>query len=228
MPVVLVKFDIETGEPLRNHEGFCIRCPANEPGEALCKVAEGSRFEGYSDKEASEQKILRNVFLNGDAWYRTGDLMIRDQGGYFYFVDRVGDTYRWKGENVSTTQVAGIIAGFGGVIDAVVYGVTIPGTEGRVGMAAIVVNEDFDMAKFRTHLIQHLPEYACPLFLRICQMIEATGTFKPQKQRLIREGYDPAGTTDPIYFDDQSCSAFVRLDEALHSRILSSAASINS
>jgi fatty-acyl-CoA synthase len=220
--IVLVKFDVETCEPLRNHEGCCIRCLANEPGEALCKLAEGSRFEGYSDKEASERKILRNVFVKGDAWYRTGDLMTQDPGGYFYFVDRVGDTYRWKGENVSTTEVAGVIARFDGVLDAVVYGVTIPGTEGRVGMAAIIVNEeDFDMIKFRAHLIQHLPEYACPLFLRICQMIEATGTFKPQKQRLIGEGYDPIRTTEPIYFNDQSCSAFVRLGDALHSRILS-------
>ena len=110
-PMALVKFDIETGEPIRNEEGFCIRCSANEVGEAIGKILDGgsspgSRFEGYTDKEASDRKILRNVFMNGDAWFRTGDLMRRDENGYFYFVDRVGDTFRWKGENVSTTEVA--------------------------------------------------------------------------------------------------------------------------
>ena len=222
--VALVKFDIETGEPIRNEEGFCIRCSANEVGEAIGKILDdgsspGSRFEGYTDNEASDRKVLRNVFVNGDAWFRTGDLMRRDEGGYFYFVDRVGDTFRWKGENVSTTEVADTISAYPGVIEAVVYGVAIPGTDGRAGMAAVVVSEDFGLAAFRRHLAERLPEYARPLFLRIRGEIEMTATFKPKKQDLSREGYDPNITADAIYFDDRVRQAFVKLDAALYERL---------
>src|SRR6266851_5447575 len=170
-PVVLIKCDIETSEPVRGSEGFCIPCSADETGEAIGKILDGSgrgsRFEGYTDKDASDRKILRNVFVNGDAWFRTGDLMRKDARGYFYFVDRVGDTFRWKGENVSTTEVAETVSACPGVIEAVVYGVTIPGTEGRAGMAAVITNRDFNMVAFRQHLAVCLPEYARPLFLRV-------------------------------------------------------------
>ena len=223
IPVALVKFDIETGEPIRNEEGFCIRCSANEVGEAIGKILDGassgSRFEGYTDKEASDRKILRNVFVNGDAWFRTGDLMRKDESGYFYFVDRVGDTFRWKGENVSTTEVADLISAYPGVIEAVVYGVAIPGTEGRAGMAAVVVSEDFGLVAFRQHLAERLPEYARPLFLRIRGEIEMTATFKPKKQDLSREGYDPAVTADVIYFNDRVRQSFVKLDAVLYERL---------
>ena len=221
--VALVKFDIETGEPIRNEGGFCIRCSANEVGEAIGKILDGSspgsRFEGYTDKEASDRKVLRNVFVNGDAWFRTGDLMRRDESGYFYFVDRVGDTFRWKGENVSTTQVADTISAHPSVIEAVVYGVAIPGTEGRAGMAAVVVSEDFGLVAFRQYLAERLPEYARPLFLRIRGEIEMTATFKPKKQDLSREGYDPTITADAIYFDDRISQAFVKLDTAVYERL---------
>jgi fatty-acyl-CoA synthase len=222
--VALVKFDIETGEPIRNEEGFCIRCSANEVGEAIGKILDdgsspGSRFEGYTDKEASARKVLRDVFVNGDAWFRTGDLMRRDEWGYFYFVDRVGDTFRWKGENVSTTEVADTISAYPGVIEAVVYGVAIPGTEGRVGMAAVVVSKDFGLVAFRQHLAERLPEYARPLFLRIRGEIEMTATFKPKKQDLSCEGYDPNITADVIYFDDRVRQSFVKLDAMVYERL---------
>jgi fatty-acyl-CoA synthase len=224
LPVELVKFDAKTREAIRNEQGFCIRCYANEVGEAIGKILDdhssaGSRFEGYTDKEASSRKILRSVFVNGDAWFRTGDLMRRDDKGYFYFVDRVGDTFRWKGENVSTTEVADTISAFFGVIESVVYGVTIPGMEGRAGMAAIVVSHDFDLIAFRQHLAERLPEYARPLFLRILSELETTATFKPKKQGLSREGYDPTATVHTIYFDDRARQAFVKLDAALYKRI---------
>jgi fatty-acyl-CoA synthase len=223
-PMALVKFDIETGEPVRNDEGFCIRCSTNEVGEAMGKIVDdgsspGSRFEGYTDADASDRKVLRNVFLNGDAWFRTGDLMRRDEQGYFYFIDRIGDTFRWKGENVSTTEVAETISACPGVIEAVVYGVTIPGTEGRAGMAALVVSETFDLVAFRQHLAERLPEYARPVFLRIRGEIEMTATFRPKKQALSREGYDPAVITDVLYFNDQARQGFVKLDTALYERI---------
>jgi len=224
-PVALVKFDIESGEPLRNGEGLCVRCTANEVGEAIGKIPDSqlstNSFEGYNDKDATERKILRNVFVNGDAWYRTGDLMRRDDGGYFYFIDRVGDTFRWKGENVSTAEVAAAIGACPGVVDAVVYGVAVPDTEGRAGMAAIVVNHDFDLVTFRQRLVRCLPEYARPLFLRMCGGIEITATFKPNKQNLLSQGYNPIIIADDIYFDDRVSEAFVRLDAKLYERILS-------
>src|SRR3989442_1705256 len=202
---------------------FCIPCAPNEVGEAIGQVLKdpssfGSRFEGYTSREASEKKILRDVFEPGDAWFRTGDLMRRDEKGYFYFVDRIGDTFRWKGENVSTTEVTETIAAYPGVIDAVVYGVTIPGTEGRAGMAAVVVGPSFDLTAFRHHL-ERLPEYARPLFLRLRCEIELTATFKPKKQDLSREGYHASATGDAIYLNDPQRQAFVRVDEELYDRI---------
>jgi fatty-acyl-CoA synthase len=224
--VLLIKSDPDTGEPVRNDEGFCIRCTANETGEAISEILEdgshpGNRFEGYTDKEAAERKVLRNAFVQGDAWFRSGDLMRRDERGYFYFVDRTGDTFRWKGENVSTTEVAEAITKCPGVNEAIVFGVTVPGREGRAGMAAVVVSVDFDLIALRQHLATQLAEYARPLFLRICESIEMTGTFKPNKQRLSREGYDPSVTADTIYFDDRKQGAFEKLDGELHERIRS-------
>ena len=139
----LVAFDVDKGEPIRNENGFCIRCGVNEPGEAVGKLqmdpaSVGSRFEGYTREAETEKKLLRNVFAEGDAWVRTGDLMRQDEKGFFYFVDRIGDTFRWKGENVATSEVAQELCAFDGVLHASVYGVTIHGTEGRAGMAAIV------------------------------------------------------------------------------------------
>jgi fatty-acyl-CoA synthase len=223
-PVALVEFDMDTGEPVRNEEGFCIRCSANQVGEAIGKIFDdGSRpgggFEGYTDREASEQKVLRSVFVKGDTWFRTGDLMHKDESGYFYFVDRVGDTFRWKGENVSTTEVAETLLACPGVVEAVVYGVIVPGAEGRAGMAAIVAGQDFDLSVFRQHLAERLPEYARPLFLRIRRELETTATFKPKKQDLSREGYDPTGLADAVYLYDRRPKTFVKLDSILYERI---------
>jgi fatty-acyl-CoA synthase len=131
----------------------------------------------------------------------------------------VGDTFRWKGENVSTSQVSETISAFTGIKDASVYGVAVPGQEGRAGMAAIVGDGAVDLAALRAHLTAHLPEYARPLFLRVRNEIEITATFKHKKHDLVRDGYDPAGTTDPIYFDDRARRAFVPLDQALFDRI---------
>ena len=163
--------------------------------------------------------MLRNVFKTGDAWFRTGDLMRQDEKGFFYFVDRVGDTFRWKGENVATREVSEAICAFQGVRDANVFGVTIPGTEGRVGMAAVVADGGLNLAALRLHLINCLPGYARPLFLRILGELQVTGTFKQPKNDLLRDGYDPSATADALYFNDTEKAAFVPLDEALHSRI---------
>jgi fatty-acyl-CoA synthase len=222
LPVALVKFDLETQAPARDAAGRCVRCAPHESGEALGQIlAENgaTRFEGYTDDAASARKILRDVFAPGDAWYRTGDLMRQDEQGFFYFVDRVGDTFRWKGENVSTTEVAGVIAACPGVADAAVYGVSVPGTEGRAGMAAVVAAAGFDLGDLRRGLVTHLPEYARPLFIRIVTALELTGTFKLSKQQLALEGYDLTRVRDALYIDDAARKAYVPLDAPLYARL---------
>jgi fatty-acyl-CoA synthase len=222
----LVLFDVETGEPARNEQGFCIRCAPNQPGEALGKVVDdpssvASRFEGYTTKADTEKKILRNVFEQGDAWIRTGDLMRKDERGFFYFVDRIGDTFRRKGENVATSEVLAAICAFPGVRHANVYGVAVPGLEGRVGMATLVADDKLDLAGFRKHLASCLPPYARPLFLRIRSEVEVTGTFKYSKTELARQGYDPVASNDALYFDLLESETFVQLDKDLYNRIQS-------
>ena len=224
MPVALVKFDQASGVPVRDANGLCVRCAVDEPGEALGAIAtasakHGGRFEGYADAAASDKKILRDVFAPGDAWYRTGDLMRKDAQGFFYFVDRVGDTFRWKGENVSTSEVAAVITTYPGVADAVVFGVAVPGADGRAGMAALVAESELDLPAFRRYLSARLPDYARPLFLRLISNLEITGTFKLRKQEPVAEGYDCTRIADALYFDDRQQQAYVRLDEALYARL---------
>ena len=224
LPVALLRFDIERGEPLRNSSGFCERCGDDEPGEAVGLMPQsaaqrGGRFEGYADAEATRRKILRGVFAADDAWYRTGDLMRRDARGFYYFVDRIGETYRWKGENVSTAEVLSALTVSRGVVDGVVYGLQVPGTDGRAGAAALIVNQEFDLAEFHTEVARRLPSYARPVFLRLLSSIEATGTFKPRKQDLVREGFDPASIGDPLFFDDARSQRYVPLDAALFAAI---------
>jgi fatty-acyl-CoA synthase len=200
--VRLVRYDVEKQEPIRNPDGLCIETADNEAGEAIGKIDQNmarARFDGYTKKEDTEKKVLRDVFVKGDLWFRTGDLMKRDRHGYFYFVDRTGDSFRWKGENVSTSEVAETISSFHGIEEANVYGVTVPGWEGKAGMAAIVTAKDFDLAAFGAHLEKGLPSYARPVFLRFRQAIAATSTFKQRKVELQKEGFDPSVVTDPLY-----------------------------
>ena len=220
----LVKFDVGNEQPFRNEHGFCVRSAPDEPGEAIVQIVDdpsnvGSRFEGYTSPEASEKRILRNVFKPGDAWVRTGDLMRKDAAGFYYFVDRIGDTFRWKGENVATSEIEAAIGAFPGVQQANVYGVAIPGADGRAGMAILVTEDDFDLAAFHAHLESLLPHYARPLFLRIGKELDTTGTFKYTKADLVRQGYDPAATCDALYFNDAEHQAFVQLDLPLYRRI---------
>jgi fatty-acyl-CoA synthase len=165
---------------------------------------------------------LRGVFDKDDSWFRTGDLMRRDARGYFYFVDRIGDTFRWKGENVSTTEVAEAIAPFEGVKEAIVYGVAAPDYEGRAGMAALVVDNiaGFDLDGLRAHIEKALPPYARPVFLRFQTELEATSTFKPKKSALVAEGFDPLKVHDPLYFDDRAANAYRKMDAALFDAIV--------
>jgi fatty-acyl-CoA synthase len=229
-PVSLVAYDLDAEAHPRDANGFCRVSAADEVGELLAEIRDdprypAARFDGYADASATNAKIMRDVFQRGDSWFRTGDLMRRDARGYFYFVDRIGDTFRWKGENVSTTEVAEAITTFAGVQEAIVYGVAAPGYEGRAGMAALVVDNiaQFDLDGLRAHVEASLPAYARPLFLRFRNELEATGTFKPKKSALVAEGFDPAQTDEPIFFDDRPAKAYRRMDAALYEAIVGGA-----
>jgi fatty-acyl-CoA synthase len=226
LPIALVRFNVESGEPFRGADGFCVRASAGEVGEAIGLIPKdraniAGRFEGYTSQPESDNKVLRDVFEVGDAWFRSGDLMRCDERGFFYFVDRVGDNFRWKGENVATSEVAGALTGYPGIMEANVYGVAVAGAEGRAVMAAIVTDDRFDLAGLRAHLTQRLPPYAHPVFLRIQKEIEVTATFRHKKNELAQSGFDPALISDPIYFNDPEREAFVPLDPVLHKRIRS-------
>jgi len=214
-PAAIVRFDAEQGAPARGEDGFCIRCASDETGEAIGRIGEASRFEGYTDAAAGEIKLLRGVFEPGDAWVRTGDLMYTDDQGFYYFVDRIGDTFRWKGENVATAEVAAAVRAFPGVTDACVFGVDVPGASGKAGMTALAAAPDLDLAALRAHLSERLPDYARPLFLRLVSALDVTETFKLKKQSLAAEGWDVA----EAYVDDRSAGGYVALDEALAARI---------
>jgi fatty-acyl-CoA synthase len=222
-PSAIVRLDAELGVPVRNDEGFCIACGRGEVGEAIGRIGTaddgGGRFEGYTDAAETERKILRDAFESGDAWFRTGDLMMLDESGFFRFVDRIGDTFRWKGENVATSEVSQIVSNCPGVIEATTYGVEVEGADGRAGMAAIVTDDRFDLVEFRDHLVRRLPAYARPVFLRICAALDATETFKQKKQDLIRGGFDPGRVNDPLFFRDPRSGDYLPIDAACHARI---------
>jgi fatty-acyl-CoA synthase len=220
--VALARFDVDKEVEARGPDGRCIPCAPGEIGECLGAIHGGARgeFAGYVDPAASEKKVLRGAFKAGDAWFRTGDLMRRDADGYFYFVDRVGDTFRWKGENVSTGEVADALMAAPGVAEATVYGVAVPHHEGRAGMAAVVIGEGFDLAMLAAAIAHALPPYAQPLFLRLTPALSVTGTFKPRKMDLVAAGFDPARIAGPLYFHDKT-AGFVPLTPALHARITS-------
>jgi fatty-acyl-CoA synthase len=223
--VRLVKFDVETEQPIRGENGLCLEAEPNEVGEAVGLIGGDARseFAGYADKAASERKVLRNVFEPGDAWFRTGDLMRKDEDGYFYFVDRIGDTFRWKGENVSTTEVAEVIARYPGVAEAIVYGVGIDRVDGRAGMAAITPEPSFNLDGLRAYLERELPAYARPLFIRIQPALETTGTFKYRKLDLVREGFNPTAIEQVLYFDHPNDHAYVPITPELYAQIQSRA-----
>lgn len=223
--VRLVRFDVESEQPVRDPKtGLCIECAPGEAGEAIGKIDAAdprTSFEGYTKQADSEKKLLRNVFEKGDLWFRTGDLLKADEKGYFYFVDRIGDTFRWKGENVATSEVAEAISVYPGVKEANVYGVKVEGADGRAGMASIVAGPDFRIDGLSAHLEKQLPVYARPLFVRLSPEMEITGTFKHRKVELVKEGFNPAAIAEPIYFLEPSAQAYVPMDGALHARVIS-------
>ncbi len=221
----IVRFDVENEEPMRDpHTGFCIECAPGEVGEMLTRISDRSPFEGYKNPAATRKKIATNVLAQGDRYFRTGDLLSCDAQGYYYFHDRIGDTFRWKGENCSTTEVAEVVSVFPGVEECNAYGVEIPkgtmtagaagaeagraaatASDGRAPMCAITpVGGDLaaiDMQGLAEHVRRELPSYAVPLFLRILpHSVSTTATFKHQKVALRQEGIDVTAVPDPVFW----------------------------
>lgn len=219
----IVKFDVAEEKPVRDADGFCIEADVNEVGEAIGKIRPEARFDGYNDPEQTEKKILRDVFEPGDMWFRTGDLMKRDDEAYVYFIDRIGDTFRWKAENVSTNEVAEALAIFDDVKLPNVYGVAMPDTDGRAGMAAITLDDtsELDGKGLAAHVDKFLPAYARPIFIRVQPEAETTGTFKYRKVELVNEGYDLAKMhkDDKLYVRLPSSDAYEPLTPDIQAKI---------
>lgn len=219
----LIKVDEETGEPLRDKNGLCIPCKPNEGGEMVASITDRptSRFDGYTDSSATKKKIYTNVFFKGDKAFASGDILTYDEDGYLFFKDRTGDTFRWKGENVSTAEVEGVISKHAGLSDSVVFGVEVAGSEGKAGMVVLLDPErKTDFANLLSKISKELPPYAVPVFVRLTSSLEATGTFKLPKTKLMKEGYDIAMHTDPVFFLDSTHRKYVELDSELYGKIV--------
>lgn len=209
LSVYLIKVDNEMN-PIRDRNGHCIECKTGEKGLLIGMIGNTAKtaYNGYANnKKASNSKIIENVFKDGQRAFNSGDSMFCDSFGYMYFCDRLGDTYRWRGENVATTEVENAISGYLNSAEVSVYGVEIPGEEGRAGMAAVIV-KDFDIDKLSDHLKKNLPAYARPLFLRICKEFDYTGSFKTIKKRFVDEAYDIEKTSDKMFFYDSKDQKF--------------------
>lgn len=218
----LIKYDVEKDEPVRDGNGYCIKVPKGEVGLLVCKITPLTPFSGYAGGKAqTEKKKLRDVFKKGDVYFNTGDLFMIDQEDFVYFHDRVGDTFRWKGENVATTEVSDLLGLVDFIQEVNVYGVPVPGHEGRIGMASIRMKEghEFDGKKLFKHVADYLPGYARPRFLRIQDTIEITGTFKHCKVTLMKEGFNPAVIKDALYFLDDKAETYVPMTEDIYNAI---------
>ena len=221
----VVRYDTESGTYPRHADGTLICCQAGEVGELIAEVLDGPTaagfFEGYTSAEATEAKLLRDVFRPGDRWVRSGDLVRHDAEDYYYFIDRVGDTFRWKGENVSTDEVAAVLAQFQGPAVVNVYGVRVPDTEGRAGMVALTYADAtrFNPAAFHEFAAARLAGYAVPLFVRISPEADLTTTFKLRKIDLQRAGYDPARTAHALFVRDAQAKCYVPVTAAALTRL---------
>ena len=228
MKAALVRYDVEREAHVRSPGGSFSICGPGEVGELIGQISQGrtaaGRFEGYTSKEASEKKILRDVLKPGDAWFLTGDLMRRDEDGFYYFVDRIGDSFRWKGENVSTQEVADAIGELPAVELCAAYGVAIPGADGRAGMAAVHLHENavLDGDRVYAHVAAALPPYARPAFLRVLAAADLTATFKIRKVALQREGFELAAgesSADSILYRDDGAASYLPLSDLIRERI---------
>jgi len=216
---LVVKCDLETGEPLKNSEGFCESVDFGETGLFISELSKLATFEGYLDKQASNKKIMTDVMKDGDTWFNSGDLLTRHENNWLSFADRVGDTYRWKSENVSTMEVAAIINKYPEVLDSNVYGVEVQSADGRAGMALMNVSNNFDFEVFSDHIEKNMNTFQRPCFVRIAEVMKTTGTFKHQKEDLKKQGFDPSMIEDKLYFYQKG--KYVEIDQPLYERIQS-------
>ncbi|KAK5647257.1 hypothetical protein RI129_002149 [Pyrocoelia pectoralis] len=219
-PIFLVKYDKATGEAIRDSNGRCIKCDTNEAGLIIGKIdtkVAVNRFTGYLGSEANQNKVLSDVFEVGDQYFNSGDVLFSDELGYFYFKDRLGDTFRWKGENVSTVEVEDVLYKVANFSQISVYGVEIPGTEGRIGMAAIVTNNN-SLVNLAKDLKANLPSYAVPAFIRIVDSIPITATFKLKKMELQKEGFNVNAIKDKIYV--LKSDEYILLTEEIYNDII--------
>ncbi|KAI8602301.1 putative FAT1-long-chain fatty acid transporter [Dissophora ornata] len=224
----IAKFDVVTEELIRDKNGRCIECAADEPGELLTVIdaSDPTRaFQGYhQNASANTKKVAADAFKAGDRYFRTGDILRRDKDGYFYFGDRVGDTFRWKSENVSTAEVSEVLSAYPDCIEVNVYGVQIPGHDGRAGMAAIVAKDTMDWDQFAKFALKNLPRYSVPIFIRKTPAIEITGTFKQRKVELVNEGMDPSKIPDEMLWLEGNSYRTFKAPE--HTRVVSGKAKL--
>lgn len=217
-PIKIIKYDVNNEEHLRNELGLCINCKEDEIGEGIGLIKNNDptrKFDGYTNKEATEKKIIRNVFKKGDQWFRTGDLLKKDKKGFVYFVDRIGDTFRWKGENVATTEVCSIISNYKDIEEAIVYGIKLEKYDGNPGMVSIKINKDIDFNNLYLYLKKDLPQYSIPCFIKIIKDIDMTGTFKYKKFNLKNDGING----EDIYIINKKENNYIKLDDNIRNDI---------
>ncbi|XP_050517420.1 long-chain fatty acid transport protein 4-like [Diabrotica virgifera virgifera] len=222
-PISIIKVDQNTGEPIRNAKGLCMPCKPNEPGVFIGKIIPNNpsrAFLGYVDEEASKKKIVNDVFHHGDSAFLSGDILVADEFGNLFFKDRTGDTFRWKGENVSTAEVEAVISNLVDYKDVVVFGVEIRGQEGRAGMAAILDPEEkVDITRLMAGVKKTLPSYARPIFIRILRKIDLTGTYKLKKNDLQDQGFNPSKFSDNIYYLDSTKGTYEKVTKDVYDKI---------
>ena len=216
-----VAYEVDLDEPIRGEDGLLVEVRSGGIGLLVFAINDAQPYNGYTDKEASAKKILQDVFKTGDQWFHTGDLVLNQGHGHIRFIDRVGDTYRWRGENVATTEVESVLNGWHQIEDAVVYGVEVPGSEGRCGMAWIeaAADEDLDLDGLAKTLRAELPGYAVPRFLTTGNAAAVTGTFKHQKADLKRNSYSTGLNSSPVYVLSPDAEAFVELTPELEAAV---------
>ncbi|NWY03075.1 S27A6 protein, partial [Nothoprocta ornata] len=220
----LLKYDVWKQELMKDEHGNYKKAPIGEPGLMVNQVTQDTPFFGYAgNKELTEKKLLHDVFVKGDVYFDTGDLLVMDHNGFLYFSDRVGDTFRWKGENVATLEVSEVIGMIDFVQEVNVYGVSVKNYEGRIGMAAIVLrpDQDFDGERLYKHVVDFLPSYARPYFVRIMDVMQTTTTFKHQKMHLVNEGFNPEIIPDPLYFLHESARSYIPLTKEVYKEVIS-------
>ncbi|XP_028678393.1 long-chain fatty acid transport protein 2-like [Erpetoichthys calabaricus] len=223
-PYSLIKYDTEREEPVRNSRGFCKEVEKGETGLLVIKITKIAPFTGYAkNREQTEKKQIRDVFKKGDVYFNSGDLLKVDHDNFIYFQDRIGDTFRWKGENVATSEVESILILVDCIAEANVYGVLVPGHEGRTGMASVKLKEgkQFNAGDIFTTVAHHLPTYARPRFIRIQNSIEVTGTLKQLKVKLSKEGFNMDTIRNPLYFLDDKAKTYVPMTRSIYEAIIS-------